>query len=62
MRMKRLKNQLSQDLPNIDIQPFFNAFSERLEVKKGELLVKEGEKAHYLAFVNKGSFRIFEVR
>lgn len=57
--MERLKEYLKKELPSIDIQPFINAVSEKRQIKKGELLVEAGEKAHFLAFVNKGIFRVY---
>ena len=57
--MERLRAYLNKELPNIDIEPFVKIFSKKRKIKKGEYLVQAGEEAHFLAFVNKGSFRVY---
>ena len=57
--MDLLIKYLEKELPNIDIQPFLDAFSEKKKIKKGEILIAPGDNALHLNFINKGSFRVY---
>lgn len=57
--MNRLEKYLIKELPQVDIKPFLNAFTEKKIIKKGNYLVQPGDNALFLAFVNKGCFRVF---
>jgi CRP-like cAMP-binding protein len=49
---------LSFYLPNEDLQPFLERFHE-IKIKKGKHLLKPGNDCNYLAFIQKGLFRVY---
>ncbi|ELR69808.1 cAMP-binding protein [Fulvivirga imtechensis AK7] len=56
---QKLKNEGFFDKTLIDkIDPLFHS----LETKKGEVLLRQGETARYLYFINKGCLRVFCVQ
>lgn len=57
-RSSMLKEFLSFYLPNEDLQPFLDSFQE-LTIKEGRHLLKPKQECTYLAFVQKGCFRVY---
>jgi CRP-like cAMP-binding protein len=53
-----LKDFLSFYLPNENVEPFLQCFSE-MKVKKGRHLLKPGKDCTYLAFIQSGCFRVY---
>ena len=46
-------------MPDVDLRPFIKAFDEKKTLKKCNFLITPGENALFLAFISKGSFRVF---
>ncbi|MEP1035045.1 Crp/Fnr family transcriptional regulator [Ekhidna sp.] len=57
--MNSLKSYFEQELPLVDVQPLVDCFTTKKILKKGEKLVVPGNRASFLAFINKGAFRAF---
>lgn len=53
-----LKDFLSFYLPNQNLQPFLERFHE-LKIKKGKHLLKPKQDCNYIAFIQKGCFRVY---
>jgi CRP-like cAMP-binding protein len=53
-----LKDFLSYYLPNEDLKPFLDSFHE-LTIKGGRHLLKPQQECNYLAFIQKGCFRVY---
>lgn len=53
-----LKEFLSYYLPNEDLKPFLDSFHE-LTIKKGRHLLKPKQDCNYIAFIQQGSFRVY---
>lgn len=53
-----LKNFLYYYLPNGDLKPILECFHEKI-IKKGRHLLKPKQNCSYLAFIQKGSFRVY---
>ncbi|MEO6328891.1 MAG: Crp/Fnr family transcriptional regulator [Ginsengibacter sp.] len=49
---------LSYYIPEQDLKPFLNYFHD-LTIKKGRHLLKPNQDCNYLAFIQKGSFRVY---
>jgi len=45
-------------LPDQDIEPFIECFKE-IKIKKSKHLLRPGQECNYLAFIKKGSFRVY---
>jgi len=59
VKNEKLLKQLQERVPNVDVLPFLNEFKEVIQIKKNDFLVKPGDKAFFLAYINKGAFRVF---
>ena len=46
-------------MPGVDSQALLEAFSPPKQLEKGEYLIQPGWKAHFMAFINRGTFRVF---
>ena len=57
--MDNLIKYFEKRLPLADVQPIVAAFSTLKKLKKGELLVQPGDNTTFLAYVNKGAFRVY---
>lgn len=55
---KELIEFLSFYLPNGNLQPLLDCFHE-IKIKKGKHLLKPGNDCNFLAFIQKGSFRVY---
>jgi CRP-like cAMP-binding protein len=55
---KELIGFLSFYLPNENLQPLLDRFYE-VKIKKGKHLLKPGNDCNFLAFIQKGSFRVY---
>lgn len=45
-------------LPNQDLTPFIGKFQEQ-KIRKGKLILKPGQECNYIAFIQKGCFRVY---
>jgi len=54
-----LIKHLRKHIPQADLTPFLQAFKEKRTLKKGEYLVRPQQNTLFLAFINKGGFRVF---
>lgn len=54
-----LRAYLESYLPHTDIAFLAAAFSRTQSLKKDEFLIQPGQRADYLAFIQKGAFRVF---
>jgi len=57
--MENLKKYLQQQLPLHDIQPLLGAFSVTKIIRKGDMLVRPGQRSSFLAFINTGALRVY---
>ena len=57
--MELLQQYFARVMPGTDCQALTKAFSAVRKVKKGEYLIQPGWRAHFLAFINQGTFRVF---
>lgn len=57
--MNSLKSFFEQYIPNIDASHLINAFSVSKKLKKKEFLVQPNQDSSFLAFIQKGVFRVF---
>ena len=57
--MKTLNSYLKSYLSYDDVSPLANCFSIKRQLKKKELLIKPGQIAPFLAFIEKGAFRVY---
>lgn len=57
--MDRLKSLFQEQLPLSNVQPLVDCFSVTKILKKGDRLVAPGQRTSFLAYINKGAFRVF---
>ena len=57
--MENLLNYFRNKLPGIELGPLVESFDKSLSLQKGDTLVQPGEVTSFLAFINKGSFRVY---
>lgn len=57
--MDRLINYLQTFLPRTDVIPLAETFRLKKKLQKEDFLIQPGQQANYLAFVNRGAFRVF---
>ena len=57
--MESLSKYFSARLPHIQIEPLVEAFQTYKSLKKNEKLIQPGQNASYLAFIQKGTFRVY---
>jgi len=54
----QLEAFLSYYIPDLDLNPLLEKFSEK-KIKKSQLLLKPGMKCNYLAFIQEGVFKVY---
>jgi len=57
--MDHLKSYFEEQLPLSDVQPLLDCFSVSKILRKGDKLVTPGQRTSFLAFINKGAFRVY---
>jgi len=57
--MDNLYQCFKRHLPLVNIQPIVDAFSTTKILKRGELLIQPGQRSTFLAYINKGAFRVY---
>jgi len=57
--MDHLKSYFEEQLPLSDVQPLLDCFSVSKILRKGDKLVTPGQRTSFLAFTNKGAFRVY---
>jgi CRP-like cAMP-binding protein len=59
--MELIKQHLKNVLPEINVEPFLEKFETITKIRKGDYLIKPNQNTQFLAFVNKGAFRVFYI-
>ena len=57
--MQNLTTYFKRMLPFADVEPLVQAFSAIRVIKRHELLVRPGQRTTFLAYINKGAFRVY---
>ncbi len=57
--MKTIEIYLQSYLPYVDVSPLAQCFSVKRELKKKELLIQPGQPSPFMAFIQKGAFRVY---
>lgn len=57
--MTTLTEYFEQALPLDDVQPLVDTFAVTKVLKKGEKLITPGQRTSFLAYIQKGAFRVF---
>jgi len=57
--MDHLKSYFEEQLPLSDVEPLVDCFSVIKMLKKGDKLVTPGQRTLFLAYINRGAFRVF---
>jgi len=57
--LESLRQYFAGVMPGVNCQPILEAFSPIKVIKKGEYLIQPGWRAHFMAFIQEGTFRVF---